>query len=89
VCDVITPESVGHHHVSDPLEVAELLRETLAEELRSMNDIQARWHMIEDDKVKHALEHILGDKRRLLVALWGLLSEVETRAWSDAGERHA
>jgi len=30
-----------------------------------MNDIQTRWHMIEDDKVKHALEHILGDKRRL------------------------
>lgn len=89
MCQVITPDSSGmHSHVEDPLSIAELLRETLSEELQAMNNLSARWHMIEDDGTAHALEHLIAEKHEMLRDLWDLLRDVEARAFSQGGHSH-
>ncbi|MFP4481982.1 MAG: hypothetical protein ACLFN0_04210 [Thermovirgaceae bacterium] len=89
MCQVITPDSSGMHgHVEDPLSIAELLRETLSEELQAMNNLSARWHMVEDDVTTHALEHLIAKKREMLRDLWDLLRDVEARAFAPDGHSH-
>lgn len=89
MCQVITPDSSGmHNHVADPLSIAELLRETLSEELQAMNNLSARWHMIEDEKAAHGLEHLISQKRQMLGDLWDLLRDVEAEAFSANGILH-
>jgi len=89
MCQVITPDSSGiHSHVEDPLSIAELLRETLSEELQAMNNLSARWHMIEDESTAHALEHLIAKKREMLRDLWDLLRDVEARAFAAVGHSH-
>jgi hypothetical protein len=91
MCRVITPggeEHAEHVHVSHPMEIAELLRETLAEELRSLNDLAARWHLIDDEETKNALCHVIGYKRRATAELWSALAEVEERAFEDDAGHH-
>jgi len=91
MCRVITPDSVGHvhEHVDDPLSVAELLRETLAEELNLMNDVVARWHMIDDHEVKHALSHVIEQKQKSMKLLWNSLEKLEEKILSTEGEEHS
>ncbi|MEA3508135.1 MAG: hypothetical protein U9R40_04355 [Synergistota bacterium] len=92
MCRVITPDDPGaHSHADDPLSIAELLRETLSDELQAMNDLAARWHMIEDEDVTHALKHVIDAKRKGIKDLWNTLLEVEGRAFSgphDHGHTH-
>jgi hypothetical protein len=77
-----------HSHVEDPLSIAELLRETLSEELQAMNNLSARWHMIEDESTAHALEHLIAKKREMLRDLWDLLRDVEARAFASERSHH-
>jgi len=89
MCQVITPDSFGmHNHVEDPLSIAELLRETLSEELQAMNNLSARWHMIEDESTAHALEHLISKKREMLRDLWDQLRDVEARAFAAGRHSH-
>jgi hypothetical protein len=87
MCSVITPDGGhdhGHTHTSDPLEAAELLRESLAEELRAMNDLVARWHMVEEEISKGALAHAVGLKRQALQELFCALQELEMEIFEEA-----
>ena len=88
MCRVITPDTDGgHSHVDDPLSIAELLRETLSEELAAMTELAARWHMIEDDEVRHELHHLIGSRRQAISAIWDLLQKTEEKAFG-AGHGH-
>ncbi|HDQ93001.1 MAG TPA: hypothetical protein ENN89_02660 [Synergistetes bacterium] len=84
MCRVITPDQAGiHSHVDDPLSIAELLRETLAEELQAMTELSARWHLIEDEEVGHTLSHLIEDRRRSIALLWDILRKTEERAFGE------
>ena len=90
MCRVITPEG-DHDHVhgptSDPLEIAELLRECLAEELSQMSDLVARWNLVEDPGVRQALAHAVVCKRQGLGEIWAALQEMEESVFG--GGAHA
>lgn len=91
MCRVITPDSVGgQSHVDDPLSIAELLRETLSGELDAMTELAARWHMIDDDGVRHALGHLIDARRKEISDIWDLLQKTEEKAFgrSEHGHRH-
>jgi len=89
MCRVITPDSISHEHLDDPLSIAELLRETLAEELRSMNDVVARWHMIEDQEIKHALSHVIEHKQKGIRLLWTSLEKLEEKVMTEEPGGHS
>ncbi|MDO9509209.1 MAG: hypothetical protein Q7I97_07745 [Thermovirgaceae bacterium] len=91
MCRVITPDSVGgHSRVDDPLSIAELLRETLSEELNAMTELAARHHMIDDEDVCHALGHLIDARRQAISAIWDLLQKTEDKTFgkSDQGHKH-
>jgi len=89
MCRVITPETNGGHtHVDDPLSIAELLRETISEELHAMTELAARWHMIEDEDVRHELEHLIRSRRQGISAVWDLLQRTEEKAFGNSGHSH-
>ena len=89
MCRVITPDTDGgHSHVDDPLSIAELLRETLAEELSAMTELSARWHMIEDDEVRHELQHLIETRRQSISTIWDLLQRTEDKTFDSAGHGH-
>ncbi len=89
MCRVITPDPVGgQNHVDDPLSIAELLRETLSGELDAMTELAARWHMIDDDDVRHALGYLIDARRKEISEIWGLLQKIEDRAFGGAGQGH-
>ncbi|HPD97886.1 MAG TPA: hypothetical protein PLP89_06110 [Synergistales bacterium] len=88
MCRVITPDQGGiHSHVDDPLSIAELLRETLVEELQAMTELSARWHLIEDEEVRHTLLHLIEDKRKSISVLWDVMRKTEDRALGE-GKHH-
>jgi len=89
MCRVITPDSMGHEHLDDPLAIAELLRETLAEELHSMNDVVARWHMVEEEEVKHALYHVIEHKQNAIKLLWSSLEKMEGQIVTGETKGHS
>jgi len=87
MCRVITPEgghSHEHVHTNDPLEAAELLRESLAEELHALSDLAARWHMVEEEVARGALAHAIGLKRQALQELFCALQELEAGIFDEA-----
>jgi len=89
MCRVITPDQGGGHgHTDDPLSIAELLRETLSQELDALTELAARHHVIEDEEVRHVLGHLIGSRRKDLAALWGLLQRVEDKAFGDHPHGH-
>ena len=89
MCRVITPDQGGGHgHTDDPLSIAELLRETLSQELDALTELAARHHVIEDEEVRHVLGHLIGSRRKDLAALWGLLQRVEDKAFGDHPPGH-
>ena len=89
MCRVITPDqSGGHAHVDDPLSIAELLRETLSQELEAMTELAARYHIIEDEEVRHSLGHLIGSRRKDLAVLWDLLQKTEEKAFGDHHHGH-
>jgi hypothetical protein len=89
MCRIITPdngEGHVHAHVDAPIGIAELVRDSLVQELTSMGDLMAHWHMIEDAEVKHALIHALESKRVVIGNLYRTMREAEERALNDGGE---
>lgn len=89
MCRVITPYiDGGHSHVDDPLSIAELLRETLSEELAAMTELAARWHMIDDDEVRHELQHLIAARRQAASTIWDLLQKTEDKAFGGNGHGH-
>lgn len=90
MCKVITPDAVqGHAHAEDPMEIAELLRQTLSEELLAMNELTARWHMIEDEEVCHDLFHVMEWKRKSINSLWQSLTAVEAKVLAQGAHGHS
>jgi hypothetical protein len=90
MCKVITPESTeGHLHVHGPLEEAELLRETIAEELEGMTSLVARWHAVEGHEAKHAFLHAIESKKANLKNLWEALEKLEESLFSEAEHEHS
>lgn len=83
MCRVVTDEEHEHihSHTSDPLEIAEMLRETLAEELDSMSEIAATWHMIEDEAIQRKLMEAVRSKQKTIAILFEALQESEKKAW--------
>jgi hypothetical protein len=90
MCKVITPDAVqAHTHAEDPMEIAELLRQTLSEELLAMNELTARWHMIEDEEVRHDLFHVMEWKRKSINSLWQSLTAVEAKVMAEGAHGHS
>jgi hypothetical protein len=86
MCKVVTSEGDFEHehhhsHVDDPLEIAELLRETLADELDSMSGLSGTWHMIEDEVIKNKLMEALRTKQKTISLLYEALQESEKKVW--------
>ncbi|WP_286847149.1 MULTISPECIES: hypothetical protein [Aminobacterium] len=78
MCKVITPEATeGHVHVHGALEEAELLRETISEELDSITSLVARWHAVESVEGKNTFFQAIKAKRTVLKRLWEALTEME------------
>jgi len=90
MCRVITPDTDGgHSHVDDPLSIAELLREILSEQLAAMTELAARWHMIEDDEVRHELQHLIEARRQSISAVWNLLQKTEDKVFGGNEHGHS
>lgn len=86
MCKVITPEGEGGHvhtHTHDPLEIAELMREALSEELQAMNDTVARWHMIEEEKEKKVFLQIARHRQRIIEELSKALATLEEELFQN------
>jgi hypothetical protein len=84
MCKVITPQSSEEHlHVHGPLEEAELLRETICEELEGMTSLVARWHAVSGHEAKHAFVHAIESKKTALRDLWKALEELEENLFSE------
>lgn len=90
MCRIVTPDDVEHHHhpLGDPLEIAEVIRQSLAEELASMNDLTAQWQRVDDEGASHALYHVIEAKREVIARLWQTLQAVEEPLFSGAGPHH-
>ncbi|MFA5621807.1 MAG: hypothetical protein WC948_03805 [Thermovirgaceae bacterium] len=89
MCRVITPDQGGGHgHTDDPLSIAELLRESLSQELDALTELAARHHIIEDDEVRHVLGHLIDSRRKDLAMLWSLLQQVEDKAFGEHQHGH-
>ena len=90
MCRIITPDSGDeghvHAHVDAPIGVAELVRDSLVQELASMGDLMAHWHMIEDAESKHSLIHAIEAKRMVIGNLYRTMREAEEKALKEEGE---
>ncbi len=90
MCRIITPDNGDeghvHAHVDAPIGVAELVRDSLVQELASMGDLMAHWHMIEDAESKHSLIHAIEAKRMVIGNLYRTMREAEERALKEEGE---
>ncbi len=91
MCKIITPDGGEgghiHPHVDEPIGVAELVRDSLVQELTSMADLMAHWHMIDDPEVKHLLMHTIEAKRGVIGSLYRTMREKEDQALKD-GHTH-
>ncbi|HOJ83071.1 MAG TPA: hypothetical protein PLR17_08340 [Acetomicrobium flavidum] len=83
MCKIVTDEEHEHihSHTDDPLEIAEMLRETLAEELDSMSELAATWHMIDDETIQKKLMEAVRAKQKTISLLFEALQESEKKAW--------
>jgi hypothetical protein len=52
-----------------------------------MTELSARWHLIEDEEVRHTLLHLIEDKRKSISVLWDVMRKTEDRALGE-GKHH-
>lgn len=82
MCRIITPdENGGHAHAHEPLEVAELLRDNLVQELATMGDLAGHLHGMDDEAGARALEEAIAHKRAAIDVLYRALQEAENQAF--------
>ena len=78
MCRIITPEEDGEHcHAHAPLEVAELLRDNLIQELSTMGGLFGHLHCMENPAGAQALVEAITHKRATVDALYRALTAAE------------
>ena len=78
MCRIITSEEDGgHFHAHEPLEVAELLRDNLVQELATMGDLFAHLHCMENAAGAQALRESIAHKRAAVDVLYQALRAAE------------